>query len=136
MFKPNVTVESIIYYRLQQNCGKVMFLHLSVSHSVQGGLCPSMHHRSHDQGVSVKGGICEGEPPRQRPHSLYGKQREVRILLECILVSMQGAARSANTWQPIFTHQIIPVSVEEGWILNPTDVTACLPLASDGFTAG
>ena len=29
---------ALIYcYRLQKKCGKVMFLHLSVSHSVQGG---------------------------------------------------------------------------------------------------
>ena len=26
------------------------------------GLCPSMHHRSHDQGVSVQGGLCPGGP--------------------------------------------------------------------------
>ena len=43
-----------------------MFLHLSVSHSVHGGcLYPSMHHRSHDQGISVQGvsvlsGLCPG----------------------------------------------------------------------------
>ena len=46
----------------QQSCGKVMFLHLSVSHSVHGvgggiwGLCPNMHHRSHNQ----KGGLFPG----------------------------------------------------------------------------
>ena len=59
------------------SCGKVMFLHLSVSHSVHGGvLCPSMHHRSHDWGgrslsgggsvqgrVSVQGGSWSGRPP-------------------------------------------------------------------------
>ena len=51
------------YYRPQRSCSKVMFLCLSVNHSVhRGGLCPSMHHRSHDQrgslsrGVSVWGG--------------------------------------------------------------------------------
>ena len=41
------------YYRPQRSCGKVMFLHVSVILFV-GGLCPSMHHRSHDQ----KGGLC------------------------------------------------------------------------------
>ena len=36
-----------------------MFLHLSVSHSVHRWcLCPSMYHRSHDQGISVQGGLC------------------------------------------------------------------------------
>ena len=31
-------------------------------------------------GVSVRGGLCQGLP-------LYGKERAVRILLECILVN-------------------------------------------------
>ena len=40
---------TLFYYRSQRSCGKVMFLH--VSDSVHGGgLCPSMHCRSHDQG--------------------------------------------------------------------------------------
>ena len=93
----------------KRSLGKVMFLHLSQSFSSQGGLCPSMHHSSRDQGgylsrgvsvqgslsreVSVCGGggsLCQGgvsvrEPfPRERP--LYGNERAVRILLECILV--------------------------------------------------
>ena len=63
--------------------GKVMFLHLSVilftgggSRWVylgggEGGLCP---------GGSLSGeGLCQEDPP-------YGKERAVRILLECILV--------------------------------------------------
>ena len=34
-----------------------MFVHVSVIlFTGGGGLCPSMHHRSHDQGVSVQGG--------------------------------------------------------------------------------
>ena len=47
-----------------------MCLHLSVILFTGGGLCPSMHHRSHDQrgvsgeslsrGVSVQGGLCPG----------------------------------------------------------------------------
>ena len=48
-------------YRPQRSCGKVVFLHLSVSDSVhKGGGClyPSMQHRSHDQGVSVQGALC------------------------------------------------------------------------------
>ena len=36
-----------------------MFLHLGVI-LFTGGLCPSMHHRLHDQGVSVCGGLCPG----------------------------------------------------------------------------
>ena len=46
--------------------------------SVQGGLCPG---RSVQQGVSVQGGrFLSGISP------LYGKERAVRILLECFLV--------------------------------------------------
>ena len=49
-------------YRPQRSCGKVIFSQVSVNHSVQGGLCPSMHHRSRDQGrgVYVQGGLCLG----------------------------------------------------------------------------
>ena len=56
----------------------------------EGGLCSSMHHRSHDQGVprgslSKGGGVSVRETPLgQRPP--YGNERAVRILLECILV--------------------------------------------------
>ena len=55
----------------------------------QGGLCPSMHHRSYDkgvsiQGVSVRGGLCQGDPPDRDPP--YSNERVVHILLECILV--------------------------------------------------
>ena len=75
--------------------GKVMFLHLSVSHSVHRGVSVSV------QGVSVQGGLCPGglcpggslsrggglflgkyllgRPP-------YGNERVACILLECILV--------------------------------------------------
>ena len=42
----------------------------------RGGLCPWV--------VSVWGGLCQGTPPRETP--LYGNERAVRILLECILV--------------------------------------------------
>ena len=46
---------------------KVMFLHLSVSHSVHrgggGSLCPSMHHRSHDMGGLCPGGFLVGFCP-------------------------------------------------------------------------
>ena len=37
--------------------GKVMFLHLCVILFTGGGLCPSMHYRSHDRWVSVRGGL-------------------------------------------------------------------------------
>ena len=47
--------------RPQQSFGKVMFPQASVIlFTGGGGLCPSMHHRSHDWGVSVQGGLCPG----------------------------------------------------------------------------
>ena len=65
------------YYRPQRSCGKVMFLHLSVSHSVQRVVC---HHP-----------LGEQTPPRQTPPlrsacSDTVNKRAARILLECILV--------------------------------------------------
>ena len=86
--------------------------HVSVILFKEGGLCPSIHHRSHGQeglclrgslsrgglcsggslsrGVSVQGGLClmslcPWGDPRQRP-PLYSNARALRILLECILV--------------------------------------------------
>ena len=43
-------VETIGNYRPQRSCGQVMFLHLSVNHSVHRG----------------GGGLCLGDPPGQR----------------------------------------------------------------------
>ena len=48
-----------IYYRPQRSCGKVMFLHMSVIlFTGWGGLCPSMHHRLHDQASLSRRGLC------------------------------------------------------------------------------
>ena len=84
-----------------------MFLHLSVILFTGGGLCPSMHHRSHDQGglsggslsreVSVQRGLCleggslsgglcrgnKGDPPKRDPP--YGNERAVRIYWNAFL---------------------------------------------------
>ena len=87
------------YYRPQRSCGKVMFLHLSVSHSVHR-VCvgqpplrqtyPSMHWGRHPPGQtypSMHWGrhipVCTvaDTPTPRRP-----LQRTVRILMECILV--------------------------------------------------
>ena len=49
------------FYRPQRSCGKVMFSQASVILFTGGGcLCPSMHHRSHDQGGLSPGGLCPG----------------------------------------------------------------------------
>ena len=87
---------SLSYYRPQTKFAKVMFLHLSVSHSVHGG------------SVSVHAGIADPpgadipqeqtpDPPGTDPHGAdtptaqcmlgdTANKRAVHILLECILV--------------------------------------------------
>ena len=73
----------------KRSCGKVMFL-TAVCDSVHRGV--SVHGRGLCLGgisvagisvggerVSVQGGLCQGDPP-------YGKERAVRILLECFPV--------------------------------------------------
>ena len=49
-------------YRPQRSCGNVMVSQASVILFTEGVLCPSMHQRSHDQGVgvSVQGALCLG----------------------------------------------------------------------------
>ena len=104
-----VSFLSHCHYRPQRSCGKVMFLHLSVSHSVQRGVYPSMHWGRHPLGIHIP--VCTGAdtpradisqyalwqtPPGQTYPSMYwgrhpppGRRlllRTVRILLECILV--------------------------------------------------
>ena len=64
------------FYRPQTKITTVMFLHLSVSHSVQGGgVCI--------QGSLHRGGV--GRPPLHRILWDTVNERAVRILLECIL---------------------------------------------------
>ena len=58
-----------------------MFLHLSVILFTGGGLCLR---GSLSKRVLVQGGLCQGDP---HPHGNVGA---VRILLECILVSMNN----------------------------------------------
>ena len=67
------------FYNPQCSCGKVMFLHLSVSHSVhRGGQTPPLLGRH-----------PVGRPPGRPPPSTTSRRlllRTVRILLKCILV--------------------------------------------------
>ena len=59
---------------------KVMFLHLSVSHSVHGGGSASLH-----AGIADSPG--SRHPPAQYMLGDTANKRAVRILLECILVA-------------------------------------------------
>ena len=72
-------------YRPQCSCGKVMFLHLSVSHSVHGarGCLADNPLGRHPQADTPTPTQCMlgCTPPSRRP-----LQRTVRILLECFLV--------------------------------------------------
>ena len=53
------------YYCLQHSCGKIMFLHLSVSHSVHRGVYPSMHWGRRPPGRHIP--ACTGaDTPRGR----------------------------------------------------------------------
>ena len=95
-------IKQLAYYRSQRSCGKVMFLHLSVCHSV---------HRGWGVSATPRADIPGQTPPRQTPlgrppwadtplpsacwdtHTPLGSacwdtvnKRAVRIPLECILV--------------------------------------------------
>ena len=89
-----------IFTARKRSCVKVMFLHMSVilftggvlcpgrgglcqGGSLTGGLCPG--------GSLSKGGLCQGDPPP------YGKEREVRILLEYILVLDRHKERNSGS---------------------------------------
>ena len=70
---PGFNKTFFFYYRPQRNCWKVMFLHLSVSHSVHGGC--------------ISACIGADTPPSwQTPSPRRPLQRTVRILLECIFI--------------------------------------------------
>ena len=72
----------------KRSCDKVMFLHLSVSRSVhrRRGLCMMLLLSDRPPRQNP----LDRDPPEQRPpldrDPLNGKERAVRILLECILV--------------------------------------------------
>ena len=105
-----------IYYRPQRSCGKVIFSQASVGHSVhRGGLCPGevsvrggflsrgwgkvsvwggSLSRGWGEGLCLEGSLSGGvslrcrQRPDRDPPPLYGNERAVRILLECILVEI------------------------------------------------
>ena len=76
-----------------RSCGKVMFLHLSVSHSVHRGVSLTetpLIETPRDRNPSGQRPHLNWDPLDRDPaldrDPLYGKERAVRILLECILV--------------------------------------------------
>ena len=80
------------------SCGKVIFLHLSVSHSVHRGVCVAEGHvwqeGAWQAGVCGRGGVHDrrrdawfGEGGVRSWQERRPLQRTVRILLECILVN-------------------------------------------------
>ena len=77
-----------------------------VSVSVLGGVSV--------QGVSVQGGLS-GRP------SLYGKERSVRILLECILVVMLIFICRRT----IYSNQIWCYTTDRGTHWQPCDIPLC-----------
>ena len=62
----------------------------------------------------VQGDLCsgvQGDPPRQRPPR-YGKERAVRILLECILVKLSsGCDFTEKANQPLRKPQLTFISL-------------------------
>ena len=118
----NSTVSKITFLpRVNEIWGKVMFSQVFVC--PQWGLCPSMHHRWHDQvGVSVQGSLCpkgslsrwglclgglyqggslSGRTPWKRPP--YSNKRAARILLECISVYYIKVNKFSFRWNWIST---------------------------------
>ena len=107
------------YYHLQMKFAKVMFLHLSVSHSVHRGVSASVHAGIHPREQTPPG----ADTPQSR-HTLWeqtplgadtphaqcmlgytGNKWDVCILLECILslhlyVSLQLRVQNAVSAQP------------------------------------
>ena len=85
----------------KRSCGKVIFLHLSVSHSVHGGCLPqcmlgcTLPGRHHPWAETHPSGHT---PPLHRPPtSRRPLQRTVRILLERFLVAFKINLRSLNS---------------------------------------
>ena len=79
------------FYRPQRSCGKVMFLHLSVSHSVHRGRGVSVREtpwtETHQQ-RSPQTETPQTETPMDRDPPLYSNEQAVHILLKCILVNI------------------------------------------------
>ena len=70
------------FYHQQRSCGEVMFLHLSVSHSVHGGAMRGGGAMHGGKACMAGGAFMAGGRAWQERRPL---QRAVRILLECIL---------------------------------------------------
>ena len=91
--------ETIITVR-KRSCGKVMLLHLSVSHSVHGGVSASVHAGIHPPGQTPL--WTDNRPCRRL------LQRTVRILVDCILVP----TINCNCWKVMFSEASVILSTE------------------------
>ena len=94
----------LICYRPQRSCGKAMFLHRSVCHSVHREVFGSHHPLDkHPPGRHLPGSQPllrqTTPPPPRRP-----LQRTVRILLECILIITMGVRE--NFFSIFFLHSL------------------------------
>ena len=67
----------------KRSCGKVMFLHLSVSHSGHRGVSSPVHAGIHTHPPADT--LLSRHPPGQTPPNRWLLLWTVRILLECIL---------------------------------------------------
>ena len=75
--------ELLIVTTRKRSCGKVMFLHLSVSHSVHRGVSASVHAGIQPPWEDTPLGTT---PLGRHPPCRRLLQQTLRILLECILV--------------------------------------------------
>ena len=108
-------------YRPQRSCCKVMSP-VCQSFFSQGVLCPSMHHRSHDWGVSVQGSLCLGCLCQgggvSRGFSVQGGVSVQGCL--CRMFSGQaGSLLGVSVWeglcqgnQPYSNEQAVPIPLE------------------------
>ena len=105
MIRVNYFTFAVVYYRPQTKFAKAMFLHLSVSHSVRGGVClstcldtppkqttPWEADTPEDADPPWKADT----PPAQCMLGDTGNKRAVSILLECILVHHQCTFTLSN----------------------------------------
>ena len=120
-----------IFNRPQRNCRKIMFLHLSVSHSVHGGVYPSMLSSRHQPpGRHIP--ACTGTDTPSPPPPRWPLQQTVHIPLECILVSGWNQFLSERQFSLIISIQV------SSWMYSKLMLVVIVNLtkADSGFPRG